>query len=202
MSLGLQLQENGKDDSIVDRKSLSDFRSARLTLGTPIAELEPISDDDEDEQDESNAVKEPRKQESDGEVFYGEEEDEEDKQEQKPKKKKAPVVSHQIDTSTPAAEQPVAEKQTAGPEDELKRRRREAYEHREQLKRIQRKKKKNTVNFKYALKVAKMPKKQNWGSWLTNIFASKKGSSVRDLAYVEHVPEQENVPKNTYVTSV
>lgn len=74
MSLGLHFQENDEDD-IVNRKSLSDFKSARMTLGAPGAELEPISDADEGDQDDSNQIEVPSKAESDGEVYYGEEED-------------------------------------------------------------------------------------------------------------------------------
>ena len=51
MSLGLHLLEID-DDGIVDRASLSDFRSARLTYGASSAVadlLEPISDEGEEE---------------------------------------------------------------------------------------------------------------------------------------------------------
>ena len=61
---------------------------------------------------------------------------------------------------------------------------------RQQERRINRKRKKNTVSFKYNIKMAKIPeKKEQWGEWLANMFGPKNGSSIKDLAFVEHVPE-------------
>jgi len=37
-------------------------------------------------------------------------------------------------------------------------------------KRIQRLRNKNTVNFKYEVKLARIPEKNDWGTWLTGIF--------------------------------
>ena len=51
--------------------------------------------------------------------------------------------------------------------------------------------------------MAKIPeKKEQWGSWLANMFGPKRGSSIKDLAYVEHVPEQENCSRQEYATTV
>ena len=69
-------------------------------------------------------------------------------------------------------------------------------------RRIMKKRKKNTVSFKYNIKLARIPPKPQWGSWLTSLFGSKKGVNIKDLAHVEHVPEQENCPKNEYHTTV
>ena len=69
-------------------------------------------------------------------------------------------------------------------------------------RRIMKKRKKNTVSFKYNIKLARIPPKPQWGSWLTSLFGAKKGVNIKDLAHVEHVPEQENCPKNEYHTTV
>ena len=70
------------------------------------------------------------------------------------------------------------------------------------MSKIQRKRKKNTVGFKYNVKLARIPKKNDWGSWLSGMFGGKRGTSIKDLANVEHVPEQDGVPKNEYHTTV
>ena len=64
------------------------------------------------------------------------------------------------------------------------------------------KRKKNTVSFKYNIKLARIPPKKDWGTWLSGMFGAKKGVNIKDLAHVEHVPEQENCPKNEYHTTV
>lgn len=69
-------------------------------------------------------------------------------------------------------------------------------------KKIQQKRLKNTVSFKYNVKLAKIPPKKDWGSWLSNMFGAKRGISIKDLAHAEHVPEQVGIPKNEYNTSV
>ena len=67
---------------------------------------------------------------------------------------------------------------------------------------MQKKRKKNTVSFKYNVKLAKIPEKSDWSSWLTGMFGAKQGTSIKDLAKVEHVPHQEGCPKNEYSTTV
>ena len=58
------------------------------------------------------------------------------------------------------------------------------------------------MSFKYNIKLAKIPPKKDWGSWLSSVFGAKKGVNIKDLAHVEHVPEQPNCPKNEYHTTV
>ena len=70
------------------------------------------------------------------------------------------------------------------------------------MSKIRRKRKKNTVGFKYNVKLARIPKKNDWSSWLTGMFGGRQGTSIKDLAHVEHVPEQDGVPKNEYHTTV
>ena len=68
---------------------------------------------------------------------------------------------------------------------------------------MHKKKKRSKVGFKYNVKLARIPeKKEKWGAWLFSMFDSKKGTSIKDLAVCEHVPEQENCPKNEYHTTV
>ena len=58
------------------------------------------------------------------------------------------------------------------------------------MRRIMRKRRKNTIGFSYNVKLAKMPEKKNWGTWLTGMFgANSKSPTLKDLATVEHVPE-------------
>ena len=71
-----------------------------------------------------------------------------------------------------------------------------------QKKKLKKKMKKNTVSFKYNVKLAKINQQRDWGSWLSGFFGGKSGTSIKDLAVVEHVPEQENCPKNEYYTTV
>jgi len=73
---------------------------------------------------------------------------------------------------------------------------------RHQIKRIQKKRKKNTVSFRYNVKIARIAQKKDWGTWLSSMFTQKRGSSIKDLAHAEHVPEQEGCPKNEYRTTV
>lgn len=70
------------------------------------------------------------------------------------------------------------------------------------MSKIQRKRKKNTVGFKYNIRLAKIPKKNDWGTWFSGMFTAKKGTSIKDLAQVEHVPEQEGILKDEYHTTV
>jgi len=68
---------------------------------------------------------------------------------------------------------------------------------------MNKKRKKNNVSFKYNIKLARIPKKESgWGTWISGMFAGNKGTSIKDLAKVEHVPEQENTPRNEYNTTV
>ena len=65
------------------------------------------------------------------------------------------------------------------------------------------KRKKNTVSFNYDIKLARMPDKQDEMALVKNIFAKKsKNKSVKDLAYVYHVPEQPSCARNEYYTTV
>lgn len=52
------------------------------------------------------------------------------------------------------------------------------------------------------MKLARIPQKNDWGTWLSGMFTGKKGTSIKDLACVEHVPEQPGIPKNEYHTAV
>ena len=45
-----------------------------------------------------------------------------------------------------------------------------------------------TVTFKYNVKVAKIPERKDWGSFMTQIFGKEKSTNIRDLAVVEHTP--------------
>ena len=63
---------------------------------------------------------------------------------------------------------------------------------------LQRKRKKNTVGFKYNVKLAKIPKKNDWGTWISGMFTGKRGTSIKDLAFIEHVPEQVGIERNEY----
>lgn len=51
-----------------------------------------------------------------------------------------------------------------------------------QIRKIMRKRRKNTISFRYNVKLAKLPEKKNWGSWLSNMFGGKGGSTLKDLA--------------------
>ena len=71
------------------------------------------------------------------------------------------------------------------------------------MKKLQRKKKINNVSFKYNVKLARIPKKkEDWGTWFSSVFGARRGTSIKDLAHVEHVPEIDGCPKNEYNTSV
>ena len=67
-----------------------------------------------------------------------------------------------------------------------------------------RRRKKNTVSFKYDMKLAKIEKKdEGWSSWWSGVFGGQsKGVSIKDLAYVQHVPKQEDIDRKEYHTSV
>ena len=58
------------------------------------------------------------------------------------------------------------------------------------------------VTFRYDVKVAKIPEKKDWGSFMTKIFGREASSKIKDLAVVEHMPPQDNVPKNEYRTTI
>ena len=72
------------------------------------------------------------------------------------------------------------------------------------MRKMSKKMKKNTVSFKYNVKLARIPKKKEagWSQWITGMFGSSKGTSIKDLAKVEHVPEQESCPRQEYHTTV
>jgi len=44
------------------------------------------------------------------------------------------------------------------------------------------------VKFKYNVKVAKIPERKDWGSFMTQLFGKDKSSDIRDFAVVEHFP--------------
>ncbi len=67
---------------------------------------------------------------------------------------------------------------------------------------MKKKRRKNNVSFKYNVKLARITQKKDWTTWISSMFGSKRGSSIKDLAHVEHVPEQDNCPKNEYHTTV
>ena len=67
---------------------------------------------------------------------------------------------------------------------------------------MKKKRKKNQVSFKYNVKLARITQKKDWTSWISSMFGSKRGTTIKDLAHVEHVPEQDNCPKNEYNTTV
>ena len=58
------------------------------------------------------------------------------------------------------------------------------------------------VTFRYDVKVAKIPERKDWGSFMTQIFGRETSSKIKDLAVVEHMPAQQNVPKNEYHTTI
>ena len=56
--------------------------------------------------------------------------------------------------------------------------------------------KKNKVQFKYEIKLAKMEKQSTgFGNWISSFF-TKEDNPVKALAQVEHVPEQKGNPRN------
>ena len=62
--------------------------------------------------------------------------------------------------------------------------------------------KKNKVQFKYEIKLAKMEKQgTGFGNWISSFF-TKEDNPVKALAQVEHVPEQKGNPRNEYHTTV
>ena len=63
-------------------------------------------------------------------------------------------------------------------------------------------KQKNKVQFKYDIKLAKMQKQTSgFGNWIRSFF-KKEDNPVKALASIEHIPEQNDVPKNEYHTTV
>lgn len=72
---------------------------------------------------------------------------------------------------------------------------------RQEKKVLKIKKKKNTVSFKYDIKLAKIENQQDWGSWVSSLFVGKQ-INIKDLAKVEHVPAQSQVPHNEFHTTV